>query len=68
MVRISKKMSEPIHFCTANGTTEADAIVHCYSSALGEQVPPHVLTDSVPALSIGKEVASGCEFHWMLKE
>ena len=27
-----------------------------------------MLTDSVPALSIGKRVASGCEFHWMPEE
>ena len=53
--RINKKTSEPIHFCTANGTVEADTIVQYYSSALGEEVSPHVLTDSVTALSIGKE-------------
>ena len=63
-----RKTSEPIHFCTANGTTKADTIVQYYSSALGEQVSPHVLTDSVSALSIGKRVASGCEFHWLPKE
>ena len=63
-----RKTSEPIHFCTANGTTKADTIVQYYSSALGEEVSPHVLTDSVSALSIGKRVASGCEFHWTLKE
>ena len=47
-----KKISEPIHYCTANGTTKADTIVQYYSSALGAEVSPHVLTDSVPALSI----------------
>ena len=36
------KTSEPIHSCTANGTTEADTIVQYYSSALGEEVSPHV--------------------------
>ena len=50
-----KKISEPIHFCTANGTTKADTIVQYFSSALGEDVSPHVLTDSVSALSIGKD-------------
>ena len=60
-----RKTSEPIHFCTANSMTEADTIVQYYSSALGEQVSPHVLTDPVSALSIGKRAASGCEFHWM---
>ena len=59
-----RKTSEPIHFCTANGTIKADTIVQYYSSALGEKVFPHVLTDSVSALSIGKRVANGCEFHW----
>ena len=54
-----RKNSEPIHFCIANGTPKADAIVQYYSSALGEQVSPHVLTDSVSALSIGERVASG---------
>ena len=63
-----RKTSEPIHFCTANGTTKADTIVQYISSALGEEVFPHVLTDSVSALSIGKRVASGCEFHWTPKE
>ena len=58
-----RKTSEPIHFCIANGTTKADTVVQYYSSALGGQVPPHVLTDSVSALSTGKRVASGCEFH-----
>ena len=62
-----KKTSEPIHFCTANGTTKADTIVQYFSSALGEQVTPHVLSDSVSALSIGKRKANGCEFHWTLK-
>ena len=60
--------SEPIHFCIANGTTEADTIVQYYSSALGEEVFPHVLTDSVSALSIGKRVANGCECHWTPKD
>ena len=46
-----RKTSEPIHFCTANGTTEADTTVQYYSSALGEEVSPHVLADSVSALS-----------------
>ena len=27
-----------------------------------------MLADSVSALSIGKRVASGCEFHWMPNE
>ena len=63
-----RNASEPIHFCAANGTNKADTIVQYYSSALGEQVSPHVLTDSVWALSIGKRVAGGCEFHWMPKE
>ena len=63
-----RKTSEPIHFCIANGTTKAGAIVQYYSSALGEEVSPHVLTDSVSALSIGKRIASGCEFHWTPKE
>ena len=27
-----------------------------------------MLTDPVSALSMGKRVASGCEFHWMPKE
>ena len=63
-----RKTSEPIHLCTANGTTKAFTIVQYFSSALGEEVSPHVLTDSVPALSIGKRVASGCEFHWMPNE
>ena len=49
-----RKTSEPIHFCTPHGTTNADTIVQFYSSALGEEVFPHVLTDSVSALSIGK--------------
>jgi len=62
-----KKTSEPIHFCTANGTTKADTIVQYFSSALGEQVTPHVLSDSVSALSIGKRIANGCEFHWTPK-
>ena len=62
-----RKTSEPIHFCTANGTIKADTIVQYYSSALGEEVSPHVLTDSVSALSIGKRVANGSEFHWALK-
>ena len=62
-----RKTSEPIHFCTANGTTKADTIVRYFSSALGEEVFPHVLTDSVPALSIGKRVANVCEFHWAPK-
>ena len=62
-----KKTSEPIHFCTANGTTKADTIVQYFSSALGENVTPHVLTDSVSALSIGKRIANGCEFHWTPK-
>ena len=43
-------------------------IVQYYSSALGEEVAPHVLTDSVSALSIGKRLASGCDFHWTPKE
>ena len=38
-----------------------------FSSALGENVTPHVLTDSVSALSIGKRIANGCEFHWTPK-
>ena len=59
-----RKTSEPIHFCTANGTMKADTIVQYFSSALGEEVSPHVLTDSVSALSIGKRAANGCEFHW----
>ena len=63
-----RKTSEPIRFCTANGTTKADTIVQYYSSALDEEVFPHVLTDSVPALSIGKRVAHGYEFHWTPKE
>ena len=63
-----RKTSEPIHVCIANGTTKADTIVQYYSSALGEEVSPHVLTDSVSALSIGKRVASGCEFLWTPKE
>ena len=67
-VRVNRETSEPIHFCTANGTTKADTIVQYYSSALGEEVSPHVLTDSVSALSIGKRVANGCEFHWTPKE
>ena len=62
-----RKTSEPIHFCIANGTTEADTTAQYYSSALGEEVSPHVLTDSVPALNIGKGVANGCEFHWTLE-
>ena len=69
-IRIGKERppSPFIHFCTANGTTKADTIVQYYSSALGEEVSPHVLTDSVSALSNGKRIASGCEFHWMPKE
>ena len=63
-----RKMSEPIHFCTANGTTKAETIVQSYSPALEEQVSPHVLSDSVSALSTGKRIASGCEFHWMPKK
>ena len=63
-----RKTSEPIHFCTASGTSKADTIVQYYSSAQGEEVSPHVLTDSVSALSIGKRVAKGCEFHWTPKE
>ena len=63
-----RKTSEPIHFCTVNGTTKADTIVQYYSSALGEEVSPHVLTDSMSALSIGKRIASGCEFLWTPKE
>ena len=59
-----RKTREPIHFCTAKGITKADTIVQYFSSALGEEVFPHVLTDSVSALSIGKRVANGCEFHW----
>ena len=62
------KTSEPIHFCTANGITRADTIVQYYSPALEEQVSPHVLSDSVSALSIGKRIASGCESHWMPKK
>ena len=62
-----RKTSELIHFCIANGITKADTIVQYYSSALGEEVSPHVLTDSVSALSIGKRVANGCEFHWASK-
>ena len=62
-----RKTSEPIHFCTANGITKADTIVQYFSSALGEDVTPHVLTDSVSALSIGKRIANGCEFHWTPK-
>ena len=62
-----RRTSEPIHFCTATGTTKADTIVQYYSPALGEQVSPHALSDSVSALSIGKRIASGCEFHWMPK-
>ena len=60
-----RKTSEPIHFCIANGTTKADTVVQYYSSALGAEVSPHVLTDSVSALSIGKRVANGC---WTPKE
>ena len=63
-----RKTSEPIHFCIANGTIKADTIVQYFSSALGEEVFPHVLTDSVSALSIGKRVANGCEFHWTPKD
>ena len=63
-----RKTSEPIHFCTANGTIKADTIVQYYSSALGEEVSPLVLTDSASFLSIGKRVANGCEFHWTPKE
>ena len=63
-----RKTSEPIHSCTANGTIKAHTIVQYYSSALGEEVSPHVLTDSVSALSMGKRIASGCEFHWTPKE
>ena len=63
-----RKTSELIHFCTANGAAKADTIVQYYSSALGEEVSPHVLTDSVSALSIGKRIASGCEFHRMPKD
>ena len=62
-----KKTSEPIHFCTANDTTKSDTIVQYFPSALGENVTPHVLTDSVSALSIGKRIANGCEFHWTLR-
>ena len=64
-----RKTSEPIHYCTANGITKADTVVQYFSSAraLGEEVSPHVLTDSVSALSIGKRVANGCEFHWTPK-
>ena len=62
-----RKTSEPIHFCTANGTAKAGTIVQYCSSASGEEVTPHVLTDAVPALSIGKRVANGCEFHWTPK-
>ena len=62
-----RKTSEPIHFCTANGTTKADTIVQYFSTALGEEVTPHVLTDSVSAFSIGKRIADGCEFHWTPK-
>ena len=29
---------------------------------------PHVLTDSVSALSICKRIANGCEFHWIPKD
>ena len=53
-----RKTSEPIHSCVANGTTQADTIVQYYSSALGEQVSPHVLTYPVSALSIGMRVAT----------
>ena len=67
-IGINRERPEPIHFCTANGTTKADTIVQYYSSALGEEVSPHVLTDSVSALSIGKRIAGGCEFHWVPKE
>ena len=52
---IQRKTSEPVHFCTANGTIKADTIVQYYSSALGEEVSPHVLTDSVSALVLVKE-------------
>ena len=65
-----RETSELIHFCTANGTTKADTIVRYFSSALGEEVTrgdPHVLTDSVSALSIGKRIANGCQFHWTPK-
>ena len=62
-----RKTSEPIHFCTANGSTKAHTIVQYFSSALGQEVSPHVLTDSVSALSIGKRVANGCDFHWTPK-
>ena len=60
-----KKTSEPIHFSTANGNTKADTIVQYYSPALDENISPHVLSDSVSAISIGKRVANGCEFHWL---
>ena len=62
-----RRTSEPIRFCTANGTIEAGTIVQYYSPALEEQVSPQVLSDSVSALSIGKRIAGGCEFHWMPK-
>ena len=67
IIRI-RKTSEPIHFCIANGITKAYTIVQYYSSALGEEVSPHVLTDSVSALNIGKRVTNGCEFHWTPEE
>ena len=60
-----KKTPEPIHFSTANGHTKADTIVQYYSPALDENISPHVLSDSVSAISIGKRVANGCEFHWL---
>ena len=63
-----RKTPEAIHFCIAKGTTKADTIVQYYSPAKGKQVSPHVLSDSVSAVSIGKRIASGCEFHWMLWE
>ena len=67
IIKIRRKISEAVHFCTANGLTTADTVVQYYSSALDEQVSPHVLKDSVSALSIGKRIAEGCEFHWTPK-
>ena len=60
-----RKTVEPIYFCTANGTSKADTVVQYWSPALEEEVSPHLLADSVSAFSIGKRIASGCEFHWM---
>ena len=58
------RIEKPLRLMTANGIITADTRVDMKIPGINGTVSPLVMKDSVDALSVGRLVADGWDFHW----